>query len=208
MKEDSSPFLLQVDKVSILDHTIAYLRELERKVEELESYKEVIELESTTQSKPHDAIERTSDNYGPNKFGSIKKLLTNKRKACDTEKMAADNKRVHLRDSSTDRITVSITDKDVLIEMRCSWRESVLLEVMEAITKLHLDSQTVQSSTNDGILSMSIKAKVCYPLQDMILFPNLSNMQNLSYIYQFSFNLVETFQETVVILFITSLRTI
>ncbi|XP_011072770.1 transcription factor EGL1-like [Sesamum indicum] len=131
----------KVDKVSILDHTIEYLKELERKVEE---------LESTRQSKPHDAVERTSDNYGPNK---------NKRKACETDKMAAESKRARLRDSSTDSITVSIADKDVLIEMRCSWRECVLLEVMEAVTKLHLDSQTVQSSNIDGILSVSIKAK-------------------------------------------------
>ncbi|KAI3453719.1 hypothetical protein Pfo_010382 [Paulownia fortunei] len=148
----------KVDKVSILDHTIEYLKELERKVEELESYKEVMELE-LTQSKPHDAIERTSDNYGPNKIGNIKKPMTNKRKACDMDKMAADNKRVRLRDSSTDSITVSVTDKDVLIEVRCSWRECVALEVMEAITKLNLNSQTVQSSNTDGILSMSIRAK-------------------------------------------------
>ncbi|KAL0408202.1 UNVERIFIED_CONTAM: Transcription factor GLABRA 3 [Sesamum radiatum] len=131
----------KVDKVSILDHTIEYLKKLERKVEELESMR---------QSKPHDAVERTSDNYGPNK---------NKRKACETYKMAAESKRARLRDSSTDSITVSIADKDVLIEMRCSWRECVLLEVMEAVTKLHLDSQTVQSSNTDGILSVSIKAK-------------------------------------------------
>ncbi|KAK4400802.1 Transcription factor EGL1 [Sesamum angolense] len=126
----------KVDKVSILDHTIEYLKELERKVEE---------LESTRQSKPHDAVERTSDNYGPNK---------NKRKACEPDKMAAESKRARLRDSSTDSITVSIADKDVLIEMRCSWRECVLLEVMEAVTKLHLDSQTVQSSNIDGIIGL------------------------------------------------------
>ncbi|KAK6130010.1 hypothetical protein DH2020_036232 [Rehmannia glutinosa] len=149
----------KVDKVSILDHTIEYLKELERKVVELESYKEVMELESTTQSKPHDAIERTSDNYGPNKIDIIKKPLTNKRKACGTDKTAADNKRNRLRDSSTDSITISVTDKDVLIEIRCSWREFVLVEVMEVITKLHLDSQTVQSSNTDGVLSVSIKAK-------------------------------------------------
>ncbi|KAK4422600.1 Transcription factor GLABRA 3 [Sesamum alatum] len=131
----------KVDKVSILDHTIEYLRELERKVEE---------LESTRQSKPHDAVERTSDNYGPNK---------NKRKACETDKTAVDSKRARLRDSSADSITVSIADKDVLIEIRCSWRECVLVQVMEAVSKLHLDSQTVQSSNVDGILSVSIKAK-------------------------------------------------
>ncbi|KAI3468727.1 hypothetical protein Pfo_025390 [Paulownia fortunei] len=149
----------KVDKVSILDHTIEYLRELERKVEELESYKEAMEIESTMQSKHQDAIERTSDNYGPNKIGNTKKPSTNKRKACETDKTGAENNRARLRDSSTDNITVSVTDKDVLIEMRCSWKECVLIEVMEAISKLRMDVHSVQSSNTDGILSMTIKAK-------------------------------------------------
>lgn len=152
--------------MSILDHTIEHLRELERKVKDLESYKEAMELESTTHSKPQDAIERTSDNYGPNKTGNTKKPSTNKRKACEKDKIGSENSRVLLRDSSTDNIAVSVTDKDVLIEMRCSWKECVLLEVMEALSKLRLNSQTVQSSTTDGTLSMTIKAKVCYPYQE------------------------------------------
>ncbi|KAL3833487.1 hypothetical protein ACJIZ3_008223 [Penstemon smallii] len=149
----------KVDKVSILDHTIEHLRELERKVEELQSYKEVTERESTTKTKPQDSIERTSDNYGPTRIGNVKKPLTNKRKACDISKTGAENSRVRPRDSLTDNITVEITNKDVLIEMSCPCRESVLIEVMEAISKLRLDSETVQSSNTDGIFSMTIKAK-------------------------------------------------
>ncbi|KAK4435359.1 Transcription factor GLABRA 3 [Sesamum alatum] len=149
----------KVDKVSILDHTIEYLRELERRVEELESYKEATEVGSSTQSKPLDAIERTSDNYGPTKTGNTKKPSTNKRKASEMEKTGGENNRARLRDSSTDNITVTIADKDVLIEMRCSWRECVLLEVMEAVSKLHLDTQSFQSSIDNAILSMTIKAK-------------------------------------------------
>ncbi|KAL7150356.1 hypothetical protein ABFS83_05G106600 [Erythranthe nasuta] len=151
----------KADKVSILDHTIEYLRGLERKVEELESNKESTEVESTTQSKSHDAIERTSDNYGPTKTdNSNKRPLTNsKRKACDLDKTGPANRRVRLKDSSTDNVTIKISDKDVLIELRCIWRESVLSEVMEAVNKLNLHSQTVQSSNSDGIFSMSIKAK-------------------------------------------------
>ncbi|KAK6158200.1 hypothetical protein DH2020_005514 [Rehmannia glutinosa] len=149
----------KVDKVSILDHTIEYLRDLERKVEELESYKEAMELESTTRNKPQDAIERTSDNYGPNKIGNTKKPSTNKRKACETEKTGAENNRVRLRDSSADNVAVSVSDKDVSIEMKCSWKEGIMLEVMEAVSKLRMDTENVQSSNTDGILSITIKAK-------------------------------------------------
>ncbi|XP_042010681.1 transcription factor EGL1-like isoform X2 [Salvia splendens] len=147
----------KVDKVSVLDHTIEYLRELERKVQDLEAYKEATERE-TTQSRAHDAMERTSDNYGHSKLGSITKLLGNKKKASDVEKTAPENKRTRST-SSTDSITISITDKDVLIEMRCSWRQCVLIQVMEALTQLNLESQSVQSSNTDGILSLSINAK-------------------------------------------------
>ncbi|XP_042021283.1 transcription factor EGL1-like [Salvia splendens] len=148
----------KADKVSVLDHTIEYLRELERKVQDLEAYKEAMERESTTQSKAHDAMERTSDNYGNSKLGSIPKLLGNKRRASDVERTTSENKRTR-SSSSTDSITISITDKDVLIEMRCSWRQCVLIQVMEALTQLNLDSQSVQSSNTDGILSLSINAK-------------------------------------------------
>nr|AHJ80986.1 basic helix-loop-helix transcription factor [Erythranthe lewisii] len=129
----------KVDKISILDNTIEYLRELERKIED---------LESTTQSKPHDAVEMTSDNYGPNKTGNItKKPSANKRKACEVEKMGPDN------------ISVSVSGKDVSIELACCEKEGVLLEVMEAIRKLRMDTQNVHSSNSDGILSITIKAK-------------------------------------------------
>ncbi|KAL3818051.1 hypothetical protein ACJIZ3_003956 [Penstemon smallii] len=142
----------KVDKVSVLDHTIEYLRGLERKVEELQSYKDV-------STKPHDALERTSDNYGPKTISNVKKPLTNKRKACETDKKGAASSKVRLRDSLKDNIIVNITNKDVLIEIICSWRECALLEVMEEISKLRLDSESVQSSKVDGMLSMTVKAK-------------------------------------------------
>nr|AKN09566.1 basic helix-loop-helix transcription factor [Salvia miltiorrhiza] len=127
----------KVDKVSVLDHTIEYLRELERRVEELESYKKAMERESTTHSKSQDAIERTSDNYGND--NNPKKPATNKRKAaCHNHKdrTGAENIKARLRDSSSpaDNITVTVSDKVALIE-------------------------TIQSSTNNGTLSIIVNAK-------------------------------------------------
>ncbi|KAL2516745.1 Transcription factor GLABRA 3 [Abeliophyllum distichum] len=147
----------KVDKVSTLDNTIEYLRALERRVEELESCKGVVELESRTTSKLQDAIEQTSDNYGTN---HIKKPLTNKRKACDMDEPRGGNSRRPLRNSSTDNVTVHVGNKDISIEIKCPWRESVLIEVMEGISKLQMDSLTVQSFNTDGILSLTVKAQV------------------------------------------------
>lgn len=146
----------KVDKVSILDHTIEYLRELERKVEELGSYKEAMERESTAHSKSQDAIERTSDNYG---HDTSKKPATNKRKASDKGKVGPENSKARLRDASTDNVAVSVSDKEVLIEIRCSGKEHVLLEVMETLSKIRLETQTIQSSTTDGTLTITVNAK-------------------------------------------------
>lgn len=153
-------FLVQVDKVSILDETIEYLQELERRVEELESCKELTELEARTRRKPQDAIERTSDNCGSYKSGNNKKPPANKRKACNIDKTEQEMDYDISKDTSTDNITVSINEKDVLIEMKCPWREGLLLEIIDAASHLHLDSHSVQSSTIDGILYLTIKSKV------------------------------------------------
>ncbi|KAH7550262.1 hypothetical protein JRO89_XS13G0162400 [Xanthoceras sorbifolium] len=152
------PSISKFDKVSILDDTIIYLQELERKVEELESRPELPELVGRTKRKPKDTIERTSDNYGNNKISNGKKP-PNKRKACDIDEMEPEIEYVVPKDGSTDNITVSTNDKNVLIEIRCPWREGILIEIMDAVSNLHLDSHSVQSSTTEEILSATIKSK-------------------------------------------------
>ncbi|XP_031278483.1 transcription factor EGL1 [Pistacia vera] len=153
------PSISKFDKVSILDDTIEYLQELERKVEELESRREVPEFEARTIVKHKDSVERTSDNYGNNSISNGKKPLLNKRKARDMDEMEPEIEYVAIKDSSTDNITVGINDKNVLIEMKCPWREGVLLEIMDALSNLHLDSHSVKSSTIEGILSLTVQSK-------------------------------------------------
>ncbi|XP_021631103.1 transcription factor GLABRA 3 isoform X3 [Manihot esculenta] len=136
----------RADKVSVLDETIEYMQELERRVEKLESCRELTELDARTRRR-----ERTSDNYGRNKTGNSKKPPVNKRKICKID------------DTETEMdydISVSVNDKDVIIEINCPWREGLLLEIMDAAAShLHLDSYSVQSSTINGILSLTIKSK-------------------------------------------------
>ncbi|GFS37133.1 basic helix-loop-helix (bHLH) DNA-binding superfamily protein [Actinidia rufa] len=148
--ESLVPSTSKVDKVSILDNTIEYVKELERRVEELNACKEVADPRQT----PQDTAEMTSENYGFNKIGNSKKPLINKRKAREIDEIIDPEK-----DSSTGNVTVSVIDKEVLIEIRCSWRECLLLEIMDAITHLHLDSYSVQSTNTNGILSLTVKSK-------------------------------------------------
>ncbi|KAL6986257.1 endoglucanase 3 [Sarracenia purpurea var. burkii] len=152
------PSTSKVDKVSILDNTIEYLKELGRRVEELDSCREAEEIDiRRTRRKPHVFAERTSENHGSNKK---KPSTINKRKACEFDEVGTGSSRVLLKESKTDEVSVSMIEKDVLIEITCPWREFLLLEIMDSISQLQLDSHSVQSTNIDGILSLTIKSKL------------------------------------------------
>lgn len=150
------PSIDKVDKVSILDDTIKYMKELERRIEELESCQDVDErCVGKKGSKPQDAAERTSDNYRNSRVGV-------KRKAGDVDSEGKmENSLVSLRDTSTNtNLSISLIQKDVLIEITCPWKESLLLEIIDALTNLRLDTHSVQSSISDSFLAVTIKAKI------------------------------------------------
>ncbi|KAF3448573.1 hypothetical protein FNV43_RR09286 [Rhamnella rubrinervis] len=153
------PSIGKDDKVSILDDAIEYVKELERKVEELECCRETTEIEPKTKRKPQDTTEGISDNYGNNKTSSGKKALINKRKASDIDETEPGINYAVSEDSLADNVTVSVKNNGVTIEIRCPWREGILLEVMDSLSNLHLDSHSVQSSNIDGILCLTIKSK-------------------------------------------------
>nr|QTO65823.1 GLABRA3-like protein [Aristolochia macrophylla] len=152
------PSISKIDKASILGDTIEYLRELESRVEELETCKEFADSEPRERRKHPDVVERTSDNYGHNAVANEKKNLINKRKASDIDEADAQLNWVVSKDGLAD-ITVTIVDKEVSVELRCPWRDCLLLEIVDAISSLHLDVHTVQSSTTDGILALMLKSK-------------------------------------------------
>ncbi|GMH00518.1 hypothetical protein Nepgr_002357 [Nepenthes gracilis] len=153
------PSVRKIDKTFILHDTIKYLKELEARVEELESCINLAESEAKIRRKYSDDMEQTSDNYEDKKNEDGKKPLINKRKACDIDETDPDTGKVIPTDSLPQDMKVSIRENDVVIEMRCPWREYLLLDIMDAINSLNLDTHTVQSSTLDGILTLTLKSK-------------------------------------------------
>ncbi|XP_068640188.1 LOW QUALITY PROTEIN: transcription factor EGL1-like [Aristolochia californica] len=150
------PSISKIDKASILGDTIEYLRELERRVNELEAFKDFAASEPRERRKHPDVVERTSDNCGHN--ANEKRNLINKRKASDIDEADAELNWVVSKDGLAD-VTVTIVDKEVSVELRCPWRDCLLLEIVDAISSLHLDAHSVQSSTTDGILALMLKSK-------------------------------------------------
>ncbi|XP_038982750.1 transcription factor GLABRA 3-like isoform X2 [Phoenix dactylifera] len=152
------PFVSKVDKASILGGTIEYLKELERRVEELESCRELGKPEPRGRRMHPDIAERTSDNYGNKKIANGMQSCANKRKACDIDETAVEHCGVLSKDGPVN-VIVTVMEKEVLLELQCQWRECLLLEVVDAIRNLHLDPLSVQSSTGDNNLAVTIKAK-------------------------------------------------
>lgn len=154
---------MQIDKASILNDTILYLKELEARVEELESCMDLTDSEGrSARRKFPDLGEQTSDNNENGKFSEGKKQpWINKRKACNidgVEKLELNP--ATPREGQPLDLKVHVKDRDVRIEMGCRCREHLLLDIMEAINNLHLDAHSIKSSTHDGILTLTLTAKV------------------------------------------------
>ncbi|XP_012489943.2 transcription factor GLABRA 3 [Gossypium raimondii] len=157
------PFIDEIDKESILKDTIKYLKELEARIEELESCKNSIEFEARPRRNCLDVVEQTSDNYENRKVDSVKKPWINKRKACDIDEglheSGSELNRTIPKDGLAPAVKVSIKELEVIIEIKCPCREFLLLDIMEAINNLHLDARTIQSCTLDGLVTLTLKSK-------------------------------------------------
>lgn len=151
------PSTTKVDKATILGYTIEYLKELEGRVGELESCIDLAEHEA--RRKYPDEVEQISENNENRRIGNSKKPWINKRKACDIDETDPELSRVVPKDGPLFDMKVKIKEQEVLIELRCPSREYLLLDIIDAMNNLNLDAHTVQSSTIDGILTVTLQSK-------------------------------------------------
>ncbi|GAA0153270.1 DNA-binding transcription factor [Lithospermum erythrorhizon] len=145
----------KMDKVSVLDGTIEYLMELKRRINELESHKEV---NSKTRRKRSDSSERTSDNYGTVKE-SERRGHTRKTNVCEIDDVKHPSKRSLLGESSSYNISVNMIDKEILIDLKFPSRDGVFLEIMEVLSNFHLGCNAIQSTNNEGVLTVTLQSK-------------------------------------------------
>ena len=86
----------------------------------------------------------------------------NKRKACVLDEMDTGLDRIVSEEAKPLDVKINMKEQEVLIEMKCPYREYILYDIMDAINNLHIDAQTVESSTIDGVLTFKLKSKVCH----------------------------------------------
>ncbi|CAH9120869.1 unnamed protein product [Cuscuta epithymum] len=144
------PATCKGDKISILDETIGYLKELERRCREVESHKD-----SRTRGVSDDGDDDNDDDM--DKGNSLSQKGKNED---DMEECPHDNNKGFAKNGLAHGVNISVNEDNVMIEMRCVWSEGILIKIVEALNHMHLVCREIQSSNTDGILFVTIKAKI------------------------------------------------
>ncbi|WJX12169.1 hypothetical protein P8452_02696 [Trifolium repens] len=132
------PFVTKMDKASILGDTIEYLKQLRRKIQDLETRNRQIESERSGVTVMVGPIEKEKVRIVEGSGGA------NRAKA--VEVVAS--------------VQVSIIESDALLEIECLHREGLLLDVMQMLRELRIEVIGVQSSLNNGVFVAELRAKV------------------------------------------------
>ncbi|KAK3126680.1 hypothetical protein QOZ80_7AG0560560 [Eleusine coracana subsp. coracana] len=143
------PFVTKMDRASILGDTIEYLKQLRRRIQDLESRSRQID---TAMMLPPAASRETRGYFT---------------RSSSTGMRAGEARSVSCSSSSTvmsapgTEVQVSIIESDALLELRCPHRDGLLLRVMQAMHRdLRLEVTSVQASSAAGVLLAELRAKV------------------------------------------------
>lgn len=129
-----------MDKASILGDTIEYLKQLRRKIQDLETRNRQMESEKSG----------VTVLVGP----------TEKKKVRIVEGNGTGGGVIAKAVEVVASVQVSIIESDALLEIECLQREGLLLDVMMMLRELRIEVIGVQSSLNNGVFVAELRAKV------------------------------------------------
>ncbi|CAM8923164.1 unnamed protein product [Rhodiola kirilowii] len=147
------PFVTKMDKASILGDTIEYLKQLRRKIQDLEVKTKHMEVEQPSQ-------DRTWSGTGSDKkkMKAVERAGTPKPVKVVEPPPPPPTESLALMEANT--VQVSIIETDALVELQCPYREGLLLDVMVKLRELRIEVTAVQSSVTDGSFMAELRAKV------------------------------------------------
>lgn len=184
------PFVTKMDKASILGDTIEYLKQLRKKIQDLEARNRQMEVDHQRS--------RSGDLQRSNSLGDLQRSSSLKDQRSGVT--VVDRTRVGLErprsgqsgpekrklrivegscgvakpktvespppppspspTSTETSVQVSIIESEGLLELQCPYREGLLLDIMQMLRELRIETTTVQSSLNNGFFVAEMRAKV------------------------------------------------
>ncbi|XP_028804153.1 basic helix-loop-helix protein A [Neltuma alba] len=145
------PFVTKMDKASILGDTIEYVKQLRKKIQDLETRNRQMEAEQQSREQQR----------------SLTRVGSDKRKMRIVEGSGGMRKPKSVEASPppspsgvVTSVQVSIIESDALLELECENREGLLLDVMQMLREMRIEVTTVQSSLNNGVFVAELRAKV------------------------------------------------
>ncbi|ONK76768.1 uncharacterized protein A4U43_C03F31930 [Asparagus officinalis] len=133
------PFVTKVDKASILGDTIEYVKQLKRRIQELESRNKITESDQKCKARVHN---------------------TRKLRVVEHRKLTESKSSTITVEALSSSVQVSIIDNNALIELQCPYRERLLMHIMQTLDQLKLEITSIKSSSVNGMLSAQLQAKV------------------------------------------------
>lgn len=156
-------FAPQMDRASILGDTIEYVKQLRRRIQELESRDRLVgSNQKTTMAQPPPPAASTEERGRHQTSGGYLALAagTGSRAAEASGNSNLGEEPPAAGDTDTE-VQVSIIGSDALLELRCPHREGLLLRVMQALhQELRLEITSVQASSAGDVLLAKLRAKV------------------------------------------------
>ncbi|KAL5561660.1 hypothetical protein UlMin_031407 [Ulmus minor] len=174
------PFVTKMDKASILGDTIEYVKQLRKKIQDLETRNRQIEIDNQRSRSTGDPPRSSSSGGSLKEQRSGLTMLdrfrvglsgSDKRKLRIVEGCSGSAKPKTVESTTSSlppapssptetSVQVSIIENDGLLELQCPYREGLLLDVMQMLRELRIETTTVQSSLNNGFFVAELRAKV------------------------------------------------
>ncbi|KAG5587106.1 hypothetical protein H5410_047540 [Solanum commersonii] len=146
------PFVTKMDKASILGDTIEYVKQLRKKVQDLEARDRHAETTKNADEKSGTTIVKAFPGKGKRRMKSTVEGSIGRAPAKITVSPPMDEEVL--------QVEVSIIENDALVELRCPYKEGLLLDVMQMLRELKVEVVAIQSSLNTGLLLAELRAKV------------------------------------------------
>ncbi|KAF7850059.1 hypothetical protein BT93_L5906 [Corymbia citriodora subsp. variegata] len=164
------PFVTKMDKASILGDTIEYVKQLRKKIQDLEVRNRQMEadqrtkqgeLQRSTSLKDLRSAATSVERSRTSLPGSDKRKMRIVEASSGAKPKAVESSPPPLPPPPSETsVQVSIIESDALLELQCPHREGLLLDLMQMLRELRIETTAVQSSLTNGFFVAELRAKV------------------------------------------------